>query len=258
MIQIDPTILIIMGEVILALIVVIGAALIYFLKLRKRDKQAVEVLQKRLEGNAEQRQEKLEELITQAGADSEAEGSSREVAQQLVDKENGFYNRLVEIYMQRNSTALKSLDKLLHDHTSSYLDLVSLMRNRAESQQAGLPDEMKEQLGRLEQDGQKLASEVEKLKEENQRLSRELEDAYSEIDRAMREYSQVFHPDNEAAERPDDSSVTETVDVEMAEAMAEEMEPTKDAIEQAVAMESEEENQDKDKDEDEDEDIKGS
>lgn len=195
MIKIDPTVLIVMGEVILALLVLVVAALVYFIKSKKRDKQAVEVLQGRLEDNVEKRQEMFEKLIGQASGNGEDEdGTNREMAREWVDNENKFYNRLVEMYMQRNSSALKSLDKLLHEYTSSYLDLVALMRERVETQEADLSEEMKQQLERLEQDGHKLASEVDKLKQENQRLSKELEQAYSEIDQAMREYSQAFRP----------------------------------------------------------------
>lgn len=195
MIKIDPTVLIVMGEVILALLVFVVAALVYFIKSKKRDKQAVEVLQGRLEDNVEKRQEMFEKLIGEASGNGEDEdGTNRKMAQEWVDNENKFYNRLVEMYMQRNSSALKSLDKLLHEYTSSYLDLVTLMRERVETQEADFPDEMKQQLERLEQDGHKLASEVDKLKQENQRLSKELEQAYSEIDQAMREYSQAFRP----------------------------------------------------------------
>ncbi len=195
MIKIDPTLLIIIAEVVVGLVVILGAALLFFIKRRKADKQAVAELQARLKGNSGKRQEMFEEVLAKTGGDEEDSeemlAEKKGTAKEWVDKENDFYNRLVEMYMQRNSSALKSLDKLMHEYTSSYLDVVSLMRERVDVEQTVLSDELAQQLARMEADGKKLISEIDSLKGENQRLSTELEKANAEIDQAMHEYSRM-------------------------------------------------------------------
>ncbi len=195
MIKIDPTFLIIIAEVVAGLVAILGAVLFVFIKRRKADKQAFAELEKRLKINSAKRQEVLEEGIALScggGEDNdEVAAENKEMAKNWCDKENAFYNRLVAMYMQRDSTALKSLDKLLHEHTSSHLDAISTIRERFDGEQSELSEGLGQQLEILEQNGQKLASEVENLKGENQRLSEELEKAYAEIDQAMHEYSRM-------------------------------------------------------------------
>jgi len=195
MIKIDPTLLIILAEVVAGLVAILGTVLFVFIKRRKTDKQAFAELEKRIKTNSAKRQQVLEESIAlSCGGEEdndEVAAENKEIAKKWGDKESAFCNRLVAMYMQRDSTALKSLDKLLHEHTSSHLEAISTIRERFDGEKSALSEELGQQLERLEQNGQKLASEVENLKGENQRLSEELEKAYAEIDQAMHEYTRM-------------------------------------------------------------------
>jgi hypothetical protein len=193
MINIDPTILIMMGEVILVLIVAMAVSLLFMFKGKKRDRAAVAELQGRLKENASTRQEWFENVLANSIENGD-EQANRELATHWVEKENQFYAHLVNMYMKRNSSALRGLDKLLHEYTSSYLDLVALMRTRIDEEQESVPDDVKTQLERLAEEGERLSAIVNTLEQENQRLNSELAAANQEIDQAMREYSLAFRP----------------------------------------------------------------
>lgn len=195
MIKVDPTLLIIIAEVVVGLVVILAAVLFFFIKRRKADKQALADLNKHLKTDTDKRQKVLEESIAKScgGGENndEVATENEEMAKKWCDKENAFYSRLVTMYIQRDSTALKSLDKLLHEYTSSHLDAVAMVRERFDAERSELSEELGQRLEKLEQDGQTLASEVGALKDENQRLSTELEKANTEIDQAMDEYTRM-------------------------------------------------------------------
>ncbi len=194
MISIDPTLLIIVGEVMLALVIALVALIIVFVKTRKRDQKAAKQLKGKIEGNAPKRQELFEQVLASTLDDESGDAldQRRELAANWVGKENDFYNRLVEMYLKRNSVALQGLDKLLQEYTSSYLDLVTIMRERIASGQEQVSMEAREQLEKLADEGERLNDKVKNLEGDNRRLNRELKDAYREIEQTMREYTKAF------------------------------------------------------------------
>ncbi len=200
MISIDPTWLIIMGEIMIALVVVVVAVLVVFVKSRRRDHAAVQTLQSKINSNAPQRQALFEQMLASTEEDSEEDAvAKKEMAASWVNKENEFYGSLVDMYLKRNATALKGLDKMLHEYTSSYLDLVTLMRDRVESGQIKLSEEAQQRLGRMAEEGERLDGRVKALEGENRILNKELKDAYREIEQTMREYTKAFRPSGVAA-----------------------------------------------------------
>lgn len=192
MITIDPTILIVLGEIIFALAIVIVVILVRWVMLKNRDKAAVTALEGRLTRNEDKRQEWYQNILTEG--QEQPDTAFKDMAQGWVEKENKFYGKLIEMYMHRNSTAMSSLDKLLHDYSSSYMDLVITMRDRLGQEQSNLTEETKAQIERMAEEGVKIAQEMEILRGENERLSKELASAYSEIEQAMKEYSLAFRP----------------------------------------------------------------
>lgn len=193
MINIDPTILFIMGEVIIALVVVMAGLIIVMFKARKRDRDAATKLQVRLKRSEPDRQAWYENVLEKSIENGDAD-ANRELAKSWVENESRVNTQIVDMYMKRNSEALLGLDKLLHEHSSAYIELISLMRARLEEQQQSVPDEVREQLERLAQESEQMGLIVETLKQDNQRLSSELAGANKEIDQAMSEYSVAFRP----------------------------------------------------------------
>ncbi len=195
MIKIDPFLLIIFAEVVVGLIVILGVITAVFIKRKNKDKALLKLLNERLKDDPDKRQSVLEESIAKSCGDDEtnevATAENKEIAKKMAETEGAFYSRLVTMYTQRDSNALKSLDKLLHEYTSSHLASVSQMRERIDAEQADISEELGTQMERLEQNGQALASEVEKLKNENKSLSGELEKAHAEVEMAMQEYARM-------------------------------------------------------------------
>ncbi len=195
MIKIDPFLLIIFAEVVVGLVVILGAVTVVFIKRKNKDKLVLKVLQARMKDDTSKRESVLEESIAISCGDGEdneaAVAENKEIAKKMAETESAFYSRLVTMYTQRDSTALKSLDKLLHEYTSSHLESVSQMRERIDAEQENISEELGRQMEVLEQNGQTLALEVEKLKVENKNLSGDLEKAHAEIDMAMQEYTRM-------------------------------------------------------------------
>lgn len=194
MISIDPTIIIIMAEVISGLLVLVIGFAVWFFKSKSRDKQAVGALEDRIKRNAPKRKEALEALLPD---DDESTPESRnEVVAELLDKENVFYGRLIDMYVKRDSSVMEGLDKMLHGYAASYVDIVTTMRDQTVTGDTALSEEMQVQLDGMAAEGTKLAAEMDRLRKENERLSAELKSAYGEIDQAMREYSSAFRADS--------------------------------------------------------------
>ena len=63
MIKIDPTRLIILGEVILGLLIFLVGGVVIFIKLKKRDKKRVAELKKRLKKNGKKSDDPDQELL---------------------------------------------------------------------------------------------------------------------------------------------------------------------------------------------------
>ncbi len=207
MISIDPAILFVMGEVMLALLVGLGAICFWLLRNRKRDKSAISILEARLKKNSSSREQMFEDMIKGAAGDGEEEvekegGASKELAKEWVAKENKLYGHLINMYATRDSAVVSSLDKLLHEYTSNYLDIVVEMRKRLNDQQLAMDEETQAALSRMEEQGKLLSTQVTELKEENARLAKELQNAEREIDQTVREYASAFRHDGTKAPAP--------------------------------------------------------
>lgn len=188
MISIDPTLIILMTEAMAVLVLIVIVLMVLMLKARRRDKAAMGELQGRLKKNAGLRHEWFESFLTEVCKyQGEGDTSADSMAKGWVQKENEFYSRVIDMYMQRNSSALRGLDKMMHEYTSSYLELVALIRNRADEEKASLSEEAKQKLAALTQ-------EMEALKADKEKITQELETAQKEINLAMREYVTAFRP----------------------------------------------------------------
>ncbi len=196
MIKIDPTVLFILAEVILALIVVMVGLIVFIVRGRKREKDSIiaaEELRGHIRSNTPERQEWFQQVLTECIVDSDAE-VNRELAAGWVEKEIQFYTQLLNMYLKRDAVALRGFDRQLQGYTSAYHELIALIRTRIDEERDSIPAEIKEQLAQTIQENERLAGVVLTLEQENQRLNRELSTANSEIDQATREYSVAFRP----------------------------------------------------------------
>ncbi len=196
MIKIDPAVLFILGEVILALIVVMVGLIVFIARGRKREKDSIvaaEELRGHIRSNTPERQEWFQQILTECIVDSDVE-VNRELATGWVEKEVQFYTQLLNMYLKRDAVALRGFDKQLQGYTSAYHELIALIRTRIDEERDSIPDEIKQQLAQATQESERLAGAVLTLEQENQRLNSELLALNSEMDQAMREYSVAFRP----------------------------------------------------------------
>ncbi len=186
MISIDPSIMIVMGEMILVLVVAIGAFAYISLKSRRLNKQAVVELNERLKQNSGKRKEWFTTFLNDV-CQNEGEQSIDELAAEWVEEENQFYEKLINIYLSRNSKAMCGLDEILNEHTSSYLKFVSMMQDRMEGERAEFSADTKEKLIEV-------TTELDVLRTEKEVLNQKLEEAYKDVDLALKEYTSAFRP----------------------------------------------------------------
>lgn len=196
MIKIDPTVLFILGEVILALLVVMVGLIVFIVRGRKREKDSIvaaEELRGHIRSNTPERQEWFQQILTECIVDSDAE-VNRELATGWVEKEVQFYTQLLNMYLKRDAVALRGFDRQLQGYTSAYHELIALIRTRIDEERDSIPDEIKQQLAQATQESERLAGAVLTLEQENQRLNSELLALNNEMDQVMREYSVAFRP----------------------------------------------------------------
>ena len=205
MISIDPTVLIVMGEAIVGLIVIVAVIVVVMVKRQRRTQALLAELNNRLRQTANERQVAYENMLGDLFEEGD-DGECANVAQGLVAQENEFYGRLIEMYMKRNSSTLRQLDKHMQEFSTSYTNVIADMRAKIEEGAALEASELTAQLEKMASEHEVVAREIEEVRAENERLGRDLDQAYKEIDQAMSEYSAAFRgPNGEIIEKPEEN-----------------------------------------------------
>ena len=189
MIKIDPTILLILGEIILALLVVTVGLIVFIWKSRKRERDSVSAadeLRARVKNNVPERQEWFQQVLAECIESSDPE-INRELASNWVEREGLLYTSLLNMYLKRDAVALRGFDRNVEGYNGIYHDLIALIRTRIDQERDSVPGEIAAQL-------EQLTAAVQTLEQENQRLNSEVLTANNEMDQAMREYSVAFRP----------------------------------------------------------------
>lgn len=196
MIKIDPAVLFIMGEVILALIVVMVGLIVFIWKSRKKERDSVSAadeLRAHIKNSAPERQEWFQQLLTECIESSDPE-ANRELAAHWVERQDLFYTQLLAMYLKRDAAALRGFDKNVEANHGVYHELIALIRARIDESRETIPAAAAEQLEQLGAEKERLSAAVLTLEQENQRLNSEVLAATKEMDQAMREYSVAFRP----------------------------------------------------------------
>ena len=225
MISIDPTVLIVMGEAIVGLIVIVAVIVVVMVKRQRRTQALLAELNNRLQQTANDRQVVYENMLGDLFEEGD-DGECATVAQGLVAQENEFYGRLIEMYMKRNSSTLRQLDKHMQEFSASYTDVIADMRAKIEEGAALEASELTAQLEKMASEHEVVAREIEEVRAENERLGRDLDQAYKEIDQAMSEYSAAFRgPNGEILEKSEENEKHQGSGAEGAEVAAAVAEP---------------------------------
>ena len=189
MIKIDPTILLILGEVILALLLVTVGLIVFIWKSRKRERDSVSAadeLRFRVKNSAPERQEWFQQVLAECIESSDPE-VNRELAANWMGREALLYTSLLNMYLKRDAATLRGFDRNVEGYAGIYHDLIALIRTRIDQEHDSVPAEVAAQL-------EQLTAAVQTLEQENQRLNSEVLSANNEMDQAMREYSVAFRP----------------------------------------------------------------
>lgn len=194
---------IIMGEVCLMLFALLGYIVYRYIRKHRSLMSALQHLNTTINNSNDYRISQLEEfLISTCHFSDEA---AETAAKTLTEKQQSFYNSLIEIYTSRDQNALMNLDSKTEEVISAYRDLVS------------------ESTKIIEQDAQtdfngktaRLTKTIDDLSKKNQDLTGKIDRLKEEMEITVNEYSSAFqHKPEIKIEKPavDDNNNTPVVE----------------------------------------------
>ena len=188
--------MIIMGELSIILAVILGYLAFRSLRKHKSIMSAIEHLTNKIRNCKDERAKMLQDFLTQTCHLSQESAETR--AKALLEKEQLFYNVLMQTYVNNDHEALKDLDQTTEEVIGAYRNLVSESVKTIASE-AELD---------LETRTQQLTSTIDELSEKNAHLDKELQQLKHEMDVTVQEYSSAFRnrPENNKADGDTDEN----------------------------------------------------
>ena len=178
------TLTIVLAEITAVLLAVVIVITVKALRRRRRDRDAVKTLVISIKANQPARIEKLAEMLKDSNHLSEDDALKK--ANELIKKQNKFYQDAIDLYFTRNNEVLSKLDNRLEDLLDQYQGLLKI----STTDNAGVDTEA---MGQLSKDIAALSKELEELRAENSELSTHLKAAERELDQLGREYVSAFN-----------------------------------------------------------------
>jgi FtsZ-binding cell division protein ZapB len=197
------TLTIVLAEITIVLLVVIFVISAKAMKRRRRDQDAVNTLVISIKANQPARVEKLAGMLKDTSHLSDDDALNK--ANELIKKQNKFYQDAIDLYFTRNNEVLSKLDNRLEDLLDQYQGLLKV----STTDNAEVDTEA---MGQLSKDIAALSKELEDLRTENATLSTQLKAAEHELDQLGREYVSAFNKpkvDKAKHENSEDSEVAE-------------------------------------------------
>jgi polyhydroxyalkanoate synthesis regulator phasin len=208
------TLTIVLAEICSVLVVVLLVIGGRALHRRRREQAAVNTLVTSIKENQSTRVEKLVGMLKDSGQlnDEDALGKANE----LIKKQNKFYQDAIDLYFTRNHEVLSKLDSRIEDLLSQYQVLVTVTDGEAPTVDSGAIEQLSKDIAAL-------SKELENLRSENAKLTSQLKAAEHELDQLGQEYVSAFNkpkvskpktedttPDD-VSQEVDDAGVNETV-----------------------------------------------
>ena len=178
------TLTIVLAEITIFLLIVIGVISVKAFKRRRRDQAVVKSLVISIKANQPARVEKLAGMLKDSNHLSDDDALNK--ANELIKKQNKFYQDAIDLYFTRNNEVLSKLDNRLEDLLDQYQGLL-----KVNTTDDGAVDT--EAMGQLSKDIAALSKELEELRTENGNLSTQLKAAEHELDQLGREYVSAFN-----------------------------------------------------------------
>jgi len=178
------TLTIVLAEISLVLLIVVGVIGVKTFNRRRRDHAAVKTLVISIKANQPARVEKLAGMLKDSNHLSDDDALNK--ANELIKKQNKFYQDAIDLYFTRNNEVLSKLDNRLEDLLDQYQGLLKFTTTDNGTVDA-------EAMDRLSKDIAALSKELEELRTENATLSTQLKAAEHELDQLGREYVSAFN-----------------------------------------------------------------
>lgn len=178
------TLTIVLAEITAALLAVVIVISVKAMQRRRRDLDAVNTLVISIKANQAARLEKLAGMLKDNSHLSE--DNARDKANELIKKQNKFYQDVIDLYFTHNNEILSTLDNRLEHLLDQYQGLLKML---AEANAAVNAEAMEQ----LSKDIPALSKELEELRSENTSLSAQLKATENELDQLGREYVSAFN-----------------------------------------------------------------
>ena len=178
------TLTIILAEICLVLMAVITVIGVKALIRRRRDQAAINTLVTSIKTNQPARVEKLAGALKDSGQLSDDDALAK--ANELIKKQNKFYQDAIDLYFTRNHEILSKLDSRMEELLSQYQGLFAGGGGDAASMDNAAMEELSKGIASL-------SREIEELRNENANLTSQLKAAEHELDQLGQEYVSAFN-----------------------------------------------------------------
>lgn len=180
------TLVVVLAELTLALLLILGILAWKFALRRAQEREAVNHLVASISTSRPERTQKLTDRLRSCGqlSDDDALGKANE----LIKKQNRFYQDTIDLYYHRNHELLSSLDGRLEDLLEQYSTIVITKPGDEAAMIA-----TNEAIEKLSRDVAAMTKNIEELRTENEMLHRQLNAAEKELDQLGREYVSAFN-----------------------------------------------------------------
>lgn len=202
----NVTLTIVLAEICLVLTAVIVVIGVKALGRYRRDKAAVNTLVTSIKTNQSARVEKLAGMLKEGSQLSESDALGK--ANELIKKQNKFYQDAIDLYFTRNHEVLSKLDNRMEELLSQYQGMFAGGGGEGAPMDNAAMEELSKGIATL-------SKEIEELRNENANLTSQLKAAEHELDQLGQEYVSAFNKPKEG-KKPKESAATED-DAEPAE-----------------------------------------
>ncbi len=188
MIEIDPIIIMAMGEALLILLIIVIVMAILAMKRISNDKKAVEILVGKLKENRSNRDEKVRCMLN--GKYHYKDENLDSFVRKFSKSERRFYQAFIKTYLNRDYKRLSKLDIEFDRATTPYFEIE--LPNRGDEGAEKEKDEL-----------------LAKLKEDNKKLKEELGVSMKTLGRMLGEYANILDEEKQEAKGVESEAVVE-------------------------------------------------
>ncbi|KAF0191151.1 MAG: hypothetical protein FD165_2083 [Gammaproteobacteria bacterium] len=179
--KISPALIVLLVELTVALLVIIGVTVFIAFRRHRQVSVALQIFKQKQMSSGSARQEELLNELKEALRDENDEIILK--AEQIIESERVFHNRVIDAFRTRDREAIVKLDDWAKDLVVPYRSLISEVVGSSEKERK----EITEKLSEMEEAMEALASERDRMTEELRKKEQEVESMVSEYVSAVRD-----------------------------------------------------------------------